>query len=218
MRTAFLALLACLAATPVVAAPAEDGVPQGPRPDIVRGSCDAHGCDELSVLSEETVLSRPGLALKRTRLRTYRLEGGVRTARQDEVGAVACSPVRPAVVAERGGRMIAVYLAPEAGDPGARYVNVVATYFAVCHGPTLARSAVADLALTAARLGYDVPALETLAVPIQKIGDVLARPEADPRSQSAAAGPRARLPVEADAVPLPPRPIPNPWSDFDPED
>ncbi len=184
-------------------------VAQGPQPGIVRAACDPTGCDELAVAVDATLVSRPGLALKRIRLHTYRSEGGVRRAKQDEVGAVACSPTRPAVVAEREGRRIAVYLAPDAPALDPRYVNVVATYFAVCHGPTLARAAVADFSGTAARLGYDVPALATRAVPIHRVEDVLAPPREERRIEA-----RGNAPMLEDRdAPIPPRPIPDDYED-----
>jgi hypothetical protein len=203
MKTVFVvAALAISALCPQMSTAQE--IPQGPRPEIVRASCDPQGCDEIAVASDVTLVSRPGLALKKTRLHTYRIEGGVRTAKQDEVGAVACSPDHPAVVAERDGRRMAVYLAPNAEAADRSLTNVVATYFAVCHGPTLARAAVADLPGTAARLGYDVPAVAARIVPVQRFEDVIASgPSRFPERRDLSTMARP------DVAPLPPRPIPD---------
>ncbi len=151
--------------------------PQGPQAAIVRGQCQPSGCDEFALVGVETVRSTIEGSLKQTRLRTYRSSWEGRQAQEVETGYVYCSPTRPAVIAEQDGAFVAFFLAPfavgESRETARKNTNFVATYFASCHGPDVAREAVRDLRRTASRLGYLVEATTSEVKSMKRPEDVI---------------------------------------------
>jgi hypothetical protein len=161
------------------------------QPDIVRGLCQKHGCDEFRVLSAEPVTSTDEGRLLRTRIQTFHASYRGRANQNEENGYVFCSPTRPAIMAEQNGQTMAFFLAPFATQESRERVrqnaNFHALYFAICHGQEAGRAAVHNLAGVAQRHGYRVVLAQSKLMPLKRAEDVLTMEH----------GPSERAPVDA---------------------
>jgi hypothetical protein len=161
------------------------------QPDIVRGLCQKHGCDEFRVLSAEPVTSTDEGRLLRTRIQTFHASSRGRANQKEENGYVFCSPTRPAIMAEQNGQTMAFFLAPfatqESRESVRQNANFHALYFAICHGREAGKAAVHNLAGVAQSHGYRVALAQSKLMPLRRAEDVL----------TMAGDPNERVPVEA---------------------
>ena len=162
------------------------------QPDIVRGLCQKHGCDEFRVLSAEPVTSTDEGRLLRTRIQTFRASYQGRANQNEENGYVYCSRTKPAIMAEQNGQTMAFFLAPfatqESRESVRQNANFHALYFAICHGREAGKAAVHNLAGVAQSQGYRVALAQSKLVPLKRAEDVLI---------TMANGPSERSPSEA---------------------
>ncbi|MGE7417804.1 hypothetical protein [Methylobacterium tarhaniae] len=188
------------------------------RADLIRGLCQKDGCDEFQVLRVEPMLTGTTGVLKRTQVKTFHASYGGRAEREAENGYVYCSPTKPAVMAQGKSRTAAFMLAPFATEDTSETVrknaNFVAMYFAICHGPDVARRAVHDLRGTASALGYRVTATASRMVELKTPEEIVDRAAAPPVAQAPRPAPAAPAapPRRQEASPgpdlLPPGEIP----------
>ena len=187
------------------------------RADLVRGLCHKDGCDEFQVLRVEPMLTGTTGSLKRTQVKTFHASHAGRSEREAEAGYVYCSPTKPAVMAQGKTRTAAFMLAPFASEDSSETIrknaNFVAMYFAICHGPDVARQAVRDLRGTASSLGYRVAATASRMVELTAPEDIVDRAPAPPVAQAPRPAPVApTAPPRREAAPgpalLPPGDIP----------
>src|SRR5829696_769373 len=161
------------------------------QPDIVRGLCQKHGCDEFRVLSAEPVTSTDEGRLLRTRIQTFHASYRGRANQKEENGYVYCSRTKPAIMAEQNGQTMAFFLAPfatqESRESVRQNANFHALYFTICHGREAGKAAVHSLAGVAQSQGYRVALAQSKLVPLKQAEDVL----------TTAGDPSERSPVEA---------------------
>ncbi|WP_407522733.1 hypothetical protein [Methylobacterium oryzisoli] len=188
------------------------------RTELIRGLCQKDGCDEFQVLRAEPMLTGTTGVLKRTQVKTFRASYGGRVERETEAGYVYCSTTKPAVMAQDKSRTAAFMLAPFATEDSSETIrknaNFVAMYFAICHGPDLARRAVQDLRGTASSLGYRVAATASRMIDLKVPEEIVDRLSTPPVAQgqrstpAAPAVPQRRLEVAPGPDLLPPGEIP----------
>jgi hypothetical protein len=170
------------------------------RPDIIRGLCRPDGCDEFAILAASPVVKGGEGTLMKTRVKTFHASASGRRELGEENGYVHCSRTKPAIVAEKGGRTMAFYLAPHSTEESRQTIrqnaNFHALYFSICHGMEAGRAAVRNLPGVAQDLGYRVPLPQSRYVALTRVEDVLS--------------PESRRPVEArnGFRPVPPANIP----------
>lgn len=144
---------------------------------LIRGLCQQDGCDEIAVVSVDTVQSNLEGSLKKARLRRFKVNSQGRVEGKPESSYVYCSPTKPALVAQNGDKSMAIYLAPfatgESREDTRKYTNFVAAYFAVCHGLGAGKAAVRDVREVARNLGYRVAATAWSITPVTKPEDVI---------------------------------------------
>ena len=178
------------------------------RADLVRGLCQPDGCDEFRIASAEPVRSGAEGSLKRLRVQTFHASYSGREVRGEETSYVYCSPTKPAVMAQKGGRTVGIFLAPFATEDTRetirRYTTFSAIYFAGCHGPDAGRSATRDLRGTAQAFGYRVPATRAQVLDLKRPEDILgsAAVAAAPTAPVASSAPKpapAAVPQKRDA-------------------
>ncbi|KMO34402.1 hypothetical protein VQ02_19215 [Methylobacterium variabile] len=185
---------------------------------LIRGLCQKDGCDEFQVLRVEPMLNGTTGALKRTQVKTFHASYSGRVEREAETGYVYCSPSKPAVMAQNKNRTAAFMLAPFATEDSSETIrknaNFVAMYFAICHGPDIARRAVQDLRSTASSLGYRVAAAASRMVDLKAPEEIVDRSGPAPVAQgprpapAAPAAPPRRLEAAPNPDLLPPGEIP----------
>ncbi|ACL58685.1 hypothetical protein [Methylobacterium nodulans] len=183
------------------------------RQDLVRGLCQPDGCDEFQVLTVEPMLTGTTGALKRTQVKTFHASYSGRMEREPENGFVYCSLTKPAIMAQGKGRTVAFMLAPFATEDNRETIrknaNFVAMYFAICHGPDIARRAVQDLRSTASSLGYRVTATASRMVNLKSPDEIVDRQIAAPVAATPApAAPPRRREASPGLDLLPPAEIP----------
>ncbi|TGD95722.1 hypothetical protein [Methylobacterium nonmethylotrophicum] len=188
------------------------------RAELIRGLCQKDGCDEFQVLKAEPVLTGITGILKRTQVKTFHASHSGRVEREAETGYVYCSPSKPAVMAQGKSRTAAFMLAPFATEDSSETVrknaNFVAMYFAICHGPDVARRAVHDLRGTASSLGYRVAATASRMVELTTPEAIVDRAGPPPVAQ--APRPQASRPQDARPAPAAPRREALPGPDLQP--
>lgn len=147
------------------------------RPDIIRGLCRPDGCDEFAILAASPVVKGGEGTLMQTRVKTFHASSGGRKEFSEEHGYVYCSRTKPGIVAEKGGRTMAFYLAPfatrESRETIRQNANFYALYFSVCHGMEAGRAAVRNLAGVAQDLGYRVALPQSQSVALTRVEDIL---------------------------------------------
>src|SRR5215213_8240592 len=170
------------------------------QPDIVRGLCQKHGCDEFRILSAEPVTSTDEGRLLRTRIQTFHASSRGRANQNQENGFVYCSRTKPAIMAEQNGQTMAFFLAPfatqESRESVRQNANFHALYFAICHGQEAGKAAVHNLAGVAQSHGYRVALAQSKLVPLKRAEDVVAANKTAPAEARREPRPE-RLPVEA---------------------
>ncbi len=170
------------------------------RPDIIRGLCRPDGCDEFAILAVSSLAKRGEGTLMKTRVKTFHASASGRRELGEENGYVHCSRTKPAIVAEKGGRTMAFYLAPYSTEENRQTIrqnaNFHALYFSICHGMEAGRAAVRNLPGVAQDLGYRVSLPQSRYVALTRVEDILS--------------PENRRPVEArnGFGPVPPADIP----------
>jgi hypothetical protein len=170
------------------------------RPGIIRGLCRPDGCDEVAILTASPLIKGGEGTLMQTRVKTFHASSAGRRELSEENGYVYCSRTKPAIVAEKGGRTMAFYLAPfstkESRETIRQNANFHALYFSICHGLEAGRAAVRNLPGVAQDLGYRVALPQSQSVALSRVEDILP--------------PENRRSVEArhDMRPVPPAHIP----------
>src|SRR5215212_6771138 len=174
------------------------------QPDIVRGLCQKHGCDEFRVLSADPVTSTDEGRLLRTRIQTFHASSRGRANQKEENGYVSCSRTKPAIMAEQNGQTMAFFLAPfatqESRESVRQNANFHALYFAICHGREAGKGAVHNLAGVAQSQGYRVALAQSKLVPLKRAEDVLTMTNGAserPASEARLDEPWQRAPAEA---------------------
>ncbi|RDI53854.1 hypothetical protein [Microvirga subterranea] len=147
------------------------------RAEIIRGLCRQNGCDEFAILAASPVVKGGEGTLMQTRVKTFHASSSGRKELSEENGYVYCSPTKPAIVAEKGGRTMAFYLAPfatrESRETIRQNANFHALYFSICHGMEAGRAAVQNLAGVAQDLGYRVALPQSQSVALTRVEDIL---------------------------------------------
>jgi hypothetical protein len=165
-----LVALAFLLATPAFAQSYD-------RPDIIRGLCRPNGCDEFAILAASPVVKGGEGTLMQTRVKTFHASSSGRRELSEENGYVYCSRTKPAIVAEKGGRTMAFYLAPfatkERRETIRQNANFHALYFSICHGKETGQAAVQNLPGVAQDLGYRVALPQSQSVALTRVEDIL---------------------------------------------
>jgi hypothetical protein len=170
------------------------------RADIIRGLCRPDGCDEFAILAASPLTKGGEGTLMKTRVKTFHASSSGRRELGEENGYVYCSRTQPAIVAEKGGRTMAFYLAPFATKQSRETIrqnaNFHALYFSICHGLEVGRAAAQNLSGVAQKLGYRVALPQSQSVALSRVEDILS--------------PENRRPVEArnDIRPMPPTNMP----------
>jgi hypothetical protein len=195
-----LVALVLVLATPAVAQTHD-------RPDIIRGLCRPDGCDEFAILAASPLTKTGEGTLMQTRVKTFNASSAGRKELGKENGYVYCSRTKPGIVAEKGGRTMAYYLAPfstkESRETIRQSANFHALYFSICHGLEAGRAAVQNLLGVAQELGYRVALPQSQSVALSRVEDILP--------------PESRHSAEArhDMRPMPPTNIPPAMSQRD---
>jgi hypothetical protein len=191
-----LVALALVLSTPVLAQTYD-------RTDIIRGLCRPDGCDEFTILAASPLVKGGEGTLMQTRVRTFHASSSGRRELSEENGYVYCSKTKPALVAEKGERTMAFYLAPfstrESREVIRQNANFHALYFSICHGPEVGRAAVQNLSGVARDLGYRVALPQSHSVALARVEDILPpenRRSAEARND-ARPGPPASMPPAA---------------------
>ncbi|WP_262032269.1 hypothetical protein [Microvirga sp. Mcv34] len=165
-----LAALALVLATPAFAQIHD-------RPDIIRGLCQPDGCDEFAIAAASPLTRTGEGTLMRTRVKTFHASSAGRRELSEENGYVYCSRTKPAIVADKGGRTMAFYLAPfatkESRETIRQNANFHALYFSICHGLEAGRAAVRDLPGVAQELGYRVALPQSQSVALSRVEHIL---------------------------------------------
>lgn len=170
------------------------------RPDIIRGLCRPDGCDEFAILAASPLVKGGEGTLMKTRVKTFHASSAGRRELSVDNGYVYCSRTQPAIVAEKGGRTMAFYLAPFATNESRETIrqnaNFHALYFSLCHSLEAGRAAAQNLTGVARDLGYRVSLPQSQYVALTRVEDILA--------------PENRRPAEArnDLRSMPPAHIP----------
>ena len=193
--------LACLLSAPALAQSYD-------RSDLIRGLCRPDGCDEFAILATSPLTQTGEGTLMQTRVKTFFAGSAGRRELSEENGYVYCSRTRPAIVAEKGGRTMAFYLAPFATKASRETIrqntNVHALYFSICHGMEAGRAAAQNLPDVAREFGYQVALPQSQSVALSRVEDILP--------------PESRRPVEArndiGSIPLANRPPAVPQRDW----
>jgi hypothetical protein len=147
------------------------------RTDIIRGLCRPDGCDEFAILAASPLIKGGEGTLMRTRVKTFHASSSGRRELSEEDGYVYCSRTKPAIVAEKGGRTMAFYLAPfstrDSRETIRQNANFHALYFSICHGMEAGRAAVQNLPGVAQDLGYRVALPQSQYVALSRVEDIL---------------------------------------------
>jgi hypothetical protein len=147
------------------------------RTDIIRGLCHPDGCDEFAILAASPLTKGGEGTLMQTRVKTFHVSSSGRREFSEENGYVYCSRTKPAIVAEKGGRTMAFYLAPfstrDSRETIRQNANFHALYFSICHGLEAGRAAVQDLPGVAQDLGYRVALPQSQSVALNRVEDIL---------------------------------------------
>jgi hypothetical protein len=147
------------------------------QPNVIRGLCRPDGCDEFAILEVSPLAKEEQGTLMKTRVRTFHASSSGRKELSEENGYVYCSRTKPAIVAEKGGRTMAFYLAPfatqESRETIRQNANFHALYFSICHGVEAGRAAVRNLPGVAQNLGYRVALLQSQYVALTRVEDIL---------------------------------------------
>ena len=172
--------LACLLSAPALAQSYD-------RSDLIRGLCRPDGCDEFAILTAAPLTKTGEGTLMQTRVKTFHASSAGRRELSEENGYVYCSQRKPAIVAEKGGRTMAFYLAPfatkESRETIRQNTNFHALYFGICHGMEAGRAAAQNLPGVAREFGYRVALPQSQSVALSRVEDILP--------------PESRRPVEA---------------------
>jgi hypothetical protein len=170
------------------------------RPDIIRGLCRPDGCAEFAILAAPPLTKTGEGRLMQTRVKTFHASSSGRRQLSEENGYVYCSRTKPAIVAEKGGRTMAFYLAPfssrDSRETIRQNANFHALYFGICHGMEAGRAAVRNLSGVAQGFGYRVALPRSQYLVLSRVEDILL--------------PESRRPVEAkhDMPSMPPSKMP----------
>jgi hypothetical protein len=174
------------------------------RPEIIRGLCRQDGCDEFAILAASPLSKGGEGTLMQTRVKTFHASSSGRRELSVENGYVYCSRTKPAIVAEKGGRTMAFYLAPfatrESRETIRQNANFHALYFSICHGLEAGRAAVQNLPGVAQELGYRVALPQSQSVALSRVEDILppeGRRSAEARNETRPAPPASMPPAAA---------------------
>lgn len=127
------------------------------RPDIVRGNCNPDGCDDFLIQQKSVVGRSADGTLYRLQIQGFKASRKGREPIGVQTGYAYCSPVRPAVIAERGDQAMAFILGPySTGKEPREHATFYAMYFAACHGAEAGRDAVKNRVAVARALNYPV--------------------------------------------------------------
>jgi hypothetical protein len=165
------------------------------RSHIIRGLCRPDGCDEFAILAASPLIKGGEGTLMQTWVKTFHASSSGRRELSEENGYVYCSRTKPAIVAEKGGRTMAFYLAPfstrDSRETIRQNANFHTLYFSICHGLEAGRAVVQNLPGVAQELGYRVALPQSQYVALSQVEDILP--------------PENRRPVEArnDIRPMP---------------
>jgi hypothetical protein len=147
------------------------------RPDIIRGLCRPYGCDEFAILAASPLTKGGEGTLIQTRVKTFHASSTGRKELGAENGYVYCSRTKPAIIAEKGGRTMAFYLAPfstkESRETIRQNANFHALYFSICHGMEAGRAAIQNLSGVAQNFGYRVALPQSQYVALTQVEDIL---------------------------------------------
>jgi hypothetical protein len=146
------------------------------RADIIRGLCRPDGCDEFAILAASPVVKGGEGTLMTIRVKTFHASSSGRRELSEENGYVYCSRTKPAIVAEKGGRTMAFYLAPfstESRETIRQNANFHALYFSICHGMEAGRAAIQNLSGVAQNFGYRVALPQSQYVALTQVEDIL---------------------------------------------
>ena len=123
-----------------------------------------------------------------TRVKTFHASSAGRRELSEENGYVYCSQRKPAIVAEKGGRTMAFYLAPfatkESRETIRQNTTFHALYFGICNGMEAGRAAAQNLPGVAREFGYRVALPQSQSVALSRVEDIL-RLKAAARSKRA---------------------------------
>ena len=112
-----------------------------------------------------------------TRVKTFHASSAGRRELSEENGYVYCSRTKPAIVAEKGWRTMAFYLAPfssrESRETIRQNANFHALYFSICHSMEAGKAAVRNLPGVAQDLGYRVALPQSQYVALSRVEDIL---------------------------------------------
>jgi hypothetical protein len=165
-----LVALALVLATPALARTYD-------RPEIIRGLCRPDGCDEFAILAASPLTRGGEGTLLETRVKTLHASSTGRKELSEENVYVYCSKTKPAIVAEKGGRTMAFYLAPfstkESRETIRQNANFHALYFSIFHGMEAGRAAVQNLPGVAQELRYRVALPRSQYVALSRVEDIL---------------------------------------------
>src|SRR4029078_6557781 len=147
------------------------------RPGTIRGLCRPDGCDEVAILTASPLIKTGEGTLMQTRVKTFHASSAGRRELSEENGYVYCSRTRPALVAEKGGRTMAFYLAPfatkESRETIRQNANFHALYFSICHGLEAGQAAVRNLPGVAQERGYRVALPQSQSAALSRVEDIL---------------------------------------------
>ncbi|WP_201842309.1 hypothetical protein [Microvirga zambiensis] len=147
------------------------------RSDLIRGLCRPDGCDEFAILTASPLAKGGEGTLMQTRVKTFHASSAGRRELSEENGYVYCSRTKPAIVAEKNGRIMAFYLAPfstkDSRETIRRNTSFHALYFSICHGLEAGWAAVQNLAGVAGEFGYRVALPQSQSVALSRVEDIL---------------------------------------------
>lgn len=185
------------------------------RADIIRGLCRPDGCDEFAILAASPLTKSGEGTLMQTRVKTFHASSSGRRELSEENGYVYCSRTKPAIVAEKGGRTMAFYLAPFATKDSRETIrqnaSFYALYFSICHSVETGQAAVRNLPGVAQQLGYRVALPQSQYVALSRVEDIL--PPENRRSAEARLDTRPVPPVS-----MPPAAAQQDWAVDEPAD
>jgi hypothetical protein len=192
-----LVALALVLATPALAQAYDQAA-------IIRGLCRPDGCDEFAILAASPLATGDEGRLMQTRVKTFHASSSGRRELSVENGYVYCSRTKPAIVAEKGGRTMAFYLAPfatrESRETIRQNANFHALYFSICHGLEAGRAAVQNMPGVAHEFGYRVALPQSQSVALSRVEDILppeGRRSAEARNETRPAPPASMPPAAA---------------------
>lgn len=181
------------------------------RADVVRGLCQPDGCDEFSIASNEVIRQVPEGTLRKLYVRTYHASHSGRQERAASTTYVYCSPLKPAIIVQKGQVTKAFMLAPFATEDSPetrrKQTTYFAVYFAACHGTDMGRSAVKNPSGVAQVLRYTNRDPRSLTADLARPEDIISAGQERPAARSA---PPLRFDPETRSAPeyRPPRGIP----------